>query len=709
MSSVPVQRKASAFLLITAILSLAVTITVLLDVPVARQVIGFLYFSFFPGFIVVKLLRIEALSKLETVLFSAGLSIALLMLSGLLVNEFGFLLGISAPLSTLSLIVALNLFILAGAIAIYSRTKYYPVLDLKLKYFQVMVLLLLLPVFSIIGAMAVNIYGNNIILLALLVAISILFIIIAISKSTFTPKLYPIAILAIVVSLVFSSSLISNNLVSFGSDIQSENFVIQTTLENNYWNHSNSFYGDQRIQRLNAMLSVTVFPTIYSNILNIDSTWVLKIIFPLILSLVPLALYYFWQTRVSKKYAFIAAFLFIAESTFYTEVLGLARQIVAELFFVLLLIVIFSKKMRPFVKVVCFAVFSFALITSHYGVSEVFLFFLFISLIALFVTKKPRVNITIFMLLSFMVIMFSWYIFTSLASTYNSIVEFVNYVISQQIDFLNPASRGSTVLLGLGLGSSSTIWNLISRVFAYATEALIIVGFLGLITKRIKTKIEKDYLILIYIATAMLAALIIIPGLANTMNMSRFYHLLLFFLAPVFVLGGEVLVKFLLKRRKELIFSVLLTGILVPYFLFQTGFVYEVVQNDNWSLPLSGYRMDPYRLYRSIGVIYDQDVFSNSWIDKNVNFGNRQFYADRSSLSILLGQGIILPNGVTDLNNATEVSASGIVYLNWLNVANGTIAGYDDIWNTTEVYSLFNDMNKIYSNGASEVYGGRVP
>jgi uncharacterized membrane protein len=308
-----------------------------------------------------------------------------------------------------------------------------------------------------------------------------------------------------------------------------------------------------------------------------------------------------------------------------------------------------------------------------------------------------------------MVIMFSWYIFTSLASTYNSIVEFVNYVISQQIDFLNPASRGSTVLLGLGLGSSSTIWNLISRVFAYATEALIIVGFLGLITKRIKTKIEKDYLILIYIATAMLAALIIIPGLANTMNMSRFYHLLLFFLAPVFVLGGEVLVKFLLKRRKELIFSVLLTGILVPYFLFQTGFVYEVVQNDNWSLPLSGYRMDPYRLYRSIGVIYDQDVFSNSWIDKNVNFGNRQFYADRSSLSILLGQGIILPNGVTDLNNATEVSASGIVYLNWLNVANGTIAGYDDIWNTTEVYSLFNDMNKIYSNGASEVYGGRVP
>jgi uncharacterized membrane protein len=259
------------------------------------------------------------------------------------------------------------------------------------------------------------------------------------------------------------------------------------------------------------------------------------------------------------------------------------------------------------------------------------------------------------------------------------------------------------------LGSSSTIWNLISRVFAYATEALIIVGFLGLITKRIKTKIEKDYLILIYIATAMLAALIIIPGLANTMNMSRFYHLLLFFLAPVFVLGGEVLVKFLLKRRKELIFSVLLTGILVPYFLFQTGFVYEVVQNDNWSLPLSGYRMDPYRLYRSIGVIYDQDVFSNSWIDKNVNFGNRQFYADRSSLSILLGQGIILPNGVTDLNNATEVSASGIVYLNWLNVANGTIAGYDDIWNTTEVYSLFNDMNKIYSNGASEVYGGRVP
>ncbi|MHA1834599.1 MAG: hypothetical protein ACTSV7_11510, partial [Candidatus Baldrarchaeia archaeon] len=58
-------------------LQLLACVAILLNIPVARQVIGFIYLTFVPGFIIIKLLKLK-LSRLETVLFSVGFSIAFL-------------------------------------------------------------------------------------------------------------------------------------------------------------------------------------------------------------------------------------------------------------------------------------------------------------------------------------------------------------------------------------------------------------------------------------------------------------------------------------------------------------------------------------------------------------------------------------------------------------------------------------------------------
>jgi len=508
----------------------------------------------------------------------------------------------------------------------------------------------------------------------------------------------------IAISLLFHSSLISNYLVSFGSDVPLEYFTSKTTQINAHWNSTTSYPGDEVYGRIHAMLSVTILPTIYSNLLNINLIWVFKILNPLIFAFIPIGLYYVWQKYLGKKYAFISAFLFIAQSTFYTELLALNRQMIAELFFVLLLVIIFIKKINPIKKTLLFMIFSVALVTSHYALAEIFLFFLSASIALLIILKRPSKNLTVSMIGFFLVVMFSWYIYTSDSAVFNSFLSFGNYIQSQLGEFFNPASRGQTVLRGLGLESPPSIWNAIGRTFAYFTQGLIVIGFVGLVTKRIRIYLEKEYFAFSLMAMIFLSALILVPGLANTLNMTRFYHLLLFFLAPFCVMGAKLIVKPVPKEKNEFVAFILLLIVLVPYFLFQTGFVYEITESKSWSVPLSKYRMDAFLLYGAFGYVDTQSVLGAQWLSKNIEVGHPIVYADGLSRNnILTSYGMIYRGYVNAITNTTIIAEGGIVYISRLNVVTGITISGRSVWNLSEL-SLFDSLDKVYGNGGSEIY-----
>lgn len=63
-----------------------------------------------------------------------------------------------------------------------------------------------------------------------------------------------------------------------------------------------------------------------------------------------------------------------------------------------------------------------------------------------------------------------------------------------------------------------------------------------------KVQLQREQFMFIVAAVTLLAALVVISGLANTMNMTRFYHILLFILAPLCILGIENFVKLISKR-----------------------------------------------------------------------------------------------------------------------------------------------------------------
>jgi uncharacterized membrane protein len=703
MNSTTIRQNPKNLLLIILFSQLIVYITVLFDIPVARQIVGLVYFTFIPGFIVVKLLRMNEIDRLETILFSIGFSLAFLMIIGLVINAFGLAFGLMEPLSLIPLMVVLNTIILIGAIFAYLRKENVKLFgDEGLKLPPIAALIVSLPIFGIIGAMWVSIHENNLILLAMTMAIALVFVIGVVSKKIFPSKAYSLAVIAIALFLLYQSSFISHYLVNFGSDIANEFFLSKFTQNHAFWNSAAIFPGNEGYGRYYSMLSVGILPAVYSTLLNLDMAWVFKMLYPLIFSLVPLGLYQLWQSMLGKKRAFIAAFLLMAQQTFYIEMLGLARQMIAELFFVLLLIVIFNKKIKPLHGAICFTVFSIALVTAHYALAEIFLFFISIALIYTIVSKRKSRQISILLVVFFFVAMFSWYIYTLGSATFNSFVDFGNYVYSQLGSFLNPSSRGQTVLLGLGLEAAPTVWNTVSRVFAYLTEALIVFGIAGLITRRIDIRVEREYSIFTMTAFVLLIGLIAVPGLANTLNMTRFYHILLFFLTPMCVLGAEFLVQLISKRRMKIGASILLVVVLVPYFLFQTGFVYEITGVQSFSLPLSKHRMDASFLRWNLGYFNDSEVIGALWMSRNVDVNVSKIYADAASNGLLISY--IYTGSIETLSNVTVLKQNSFVYLNIANLFENIALGPNYKWNTTNISQTLSFTDKVYSNGGCEIY-----
>ncbi|MEM2293278.1 MAG: DUF2206 domain-containing protein [Nitrososphaerota archaeon] len=679
-------------------------LVILFDIPVARQVTGFIYFTFIIGFVIIRLLKLKLDSNLEIILFSAGLSVAFLMFVGLLINELGPLLGLTQPLSFVPLMIGLNIPMFLCEALIYSKKASLNLSNSKFgKRLLSFLPLLILPVVSITGAIQVGINGNNFILLCMITIISLLFIMGVTLQKYFHPTFYPMCIFMIAIALLYHATFISNHLITFGSDICGEYFTFKTTENGARWISENPYLGGswKSFGRLNSMLSITILPTIYSTLLNIDSAWMFKILFPLIFALVPLGLFQIWQKNFGSRGAFISAFFFMALSTFYTEMLGLNRQMTGELFFVLLLLIISNRKMSKINKILCFAFFSFALIISHYALAVIFLFLISFAFALLLVLKRPSRNITATMVALFSVIMFIWYIYTSKSTIFNAFLEIGDNIYQQLDDFFNPRAREETILKGLGLEPPPTIWNMISRMFAYLTEALIAIGFIALILKRTKIHLESETLTLTFLSMAFLAALILVPGLANTLNMTRFYHILLFFLAPLCLLGVETIANLTPKMNTKVWSSILIILVLVPYFLFQTNFVYEVVKADSWSVSLSKYRMDPIRLRGMFGYFDSYRVSGAKWISNNVMVKFTRIYSDFYGKEELRAYGLVYLGLIERISNVTKVSSSGVIYLSSLNIIDGKVVG-SRVWNSSEL-NFLNDMNKVYSNGGSEI------
>lgn len=711
-----------------------------IHIPIIRQLISFIYLTFVPGIIILRILNLHKLSNIEALLYTVGLSIAILMFTGLFMNMVYPFFSISGPISITPLIITISAIVLVLCVLSYMRDKDFSdssFIDFGEILSPPALFLCLIPFLAIFGTYLMNFYQNNIILMFLIIIIMLVFILIAFGK--FIPtKLYPLAVFVIALSLLYHKSLISMNL--WGCDIRYEYYLCNLVKMNSIWDPTMP-------GACNAMLSLVILAPIYSIVSNMDLTWVFKIIYPFLFSLVSLGLYRIYQKQTNDKIAFLACFFFVSQFTFYTEMVTLARQEIAELFLVLFILLMVDKGLNKMNRSFLFIVFGISLAVSHYGLSYIYMFCLIFAWLILVSMENPAIqklgndlyskfdryknkevttnpiasNIKNRTISSTFVLLFTtftliWYMNVSSSSVFNIIVNISNHVASSIFtDFLNPeAAQGLDIIMR----KMSSPVREVTKYLYLLTQFFIAIGIITLLLKRrdpIFERFDKNYNAFSILNFLICISAIGLPYFASSLNTTRLYHITLLFLSPFCVLGAEVVLKQISKLsdfishpciKQSIIMQTpfkVLSVILVIFFLFNAGFIHEIVGDEPASISLNS-SMD-------LALFNENEVSGAMWLLNSIDDSSKVYFDLYGGMLFLAYRGPEFGRWLEgDINNRqlkTLVSADAYVYLRSLNIdAEKILVRYgkgDNDYLSIQCLILYNRC-KIYDSGDAQAY-----
>lgn len=729
-----------------AILGLIGSEAIGLEFPILRQIVCFIYLSFIPGFIILRLLRIHV-DITEMLLYAVGLSIASVMFIGLFVNTLYPRIGITDPFSTPSLVVTMFVATSILCILCYIRDKgSFEATCQTSRQVRLppTLLLILLPLVSVIGTELVNFYHSNTLLLLLIVLIAVIVIMIAFGKAV-PENLFPFTIFVISISLLYPMTLLSPYVI--GSDIALELHIAKIVEGNSLWNSASP------ANAYNAMLSITILPTIFARFLETDINWIYKILYPLFFSLVPVALYQLYKQEMSNKFAFLSAFFFISMPVFFNVITGLARQQIAELFLALLFLAMLSKSLTASRKAVLLSIFGASLAVSHYAVSYLFIFYLIVAWIGYKALTKFKVASGSqpadmgtkkiiglesetpasgnFVLL-FSIMALAWYMFNANSAPFNALIFAGHHIYSSIFtELAEPGARDITILQLFGLVGFAHPLDQVQRVFFLATQFLIVVGLFRIFIRIVRKKeieLTSEYVAILVPGVVLIALAIILPNLSKSWGMTRIYHISLFTLSPLALLGGEAFFRWfynLFRFRKyrvpgsaSALVTILILLVIIPYFMTNTGFVHEVSGAPPRTLPLGINRMleseqaEPDRCAYG-GYLHAGEVQSAEWLAQ-LGPGNSRIYTDYIHVVgniPLVAYGMVSPKRIFTLTETTsKLSKDAYVYLGYMNVVEGRFKKLIpethgiDTYSKKKIMHLLNDKGKIYSNNDSAVY-----
>jgi uncharacterized membrane protein len=687
------------------------------NIPIARQIIGLFYLSFIPGFLVLRILSLNPESRTNIVLLSLGLSIAFVMFLGLFVSGLYPLIGISEPLAVIPLSITLSIALLLMIFVCHKKDKRELSFSLpKTSHFLQIFLATGILLMAILGA----VLANTMVLLLFALAAIILVIISVLSKRLMPTELYAIVIFLIAASILFHSEFLSKYLQ--GWDVLGEFYVFRLTSINSLWNPAAVSAPLIDLLDYNGMLSVTILPTVYSVVLNLPGEWLFKYGYLLVYAFVPVSIYQIYKNGFGKSTAFLSAFYFILFPRFYGEE---RRQIIGELFLVLLIFVILNKSMKPREKAFFLGVFGASLAVSHYSISYVFMFCALFAWIILFIIKKPSLakkyrtqehSMSSGLILFILSVNIIWYTLVA-PSLSRTLLDFGNHIVASFISgFGSVEARGGTVseFVAPNLGNATRIYQ-IDYIINKIPYFLLIAGFLWLIKNRKKMNIPLEYVLMVLASMSILLMALAMPSFAPAFLAERFFHVSLLFLAPVCIFGGVMLLKLILRMLKprmgiERVSTLALRVmciIVVVIFLFKVGFVYEVAGDVSISRPILFMRMKNSNSLQTRALLYEsyipvQDVYSASWLLQITENSSSKIYSDETaSKHVLRAYCLKIIEWKYFLSNKT-IETDSYIYLRYLNTE-GLFTENGVFSNITEISHQLDLTDKIYSDG-SDIY-----
>ena len=574
------------------------------QIPLLRGLVASVYLLFVPGMLVLRALRLHQLGGGGPPGFAVGLSLATVMGTGLLMTTLYPLLGFERPLALVPVVMTQGVIITFLAVLSYWRDcgpTEDAIIDRRDVLTPSVLALCVLPFMSIIATYAMNAYGSNLLLLALIIIIAITALWISTSAS-FPKELYPLAVFVIAVALLYHASLISSYV--WGWDIQQELYTANAVLNNAQWNV-------HVIGATNAVLSVTLLAPLISIVSGVSVVWIFKTIYPLLFALVPVGLFVVFQKQTSDRIALLASFFVTFLFTFFTEMPSLARQEIAELFLVLLLIVLVDKRVGSEGKAPLYAlcaIFAASVVVSHYALAFIFIAYLVVAWLLLFLVDNPAMRrlhtaahseppakpwsrpkrmLTLPFILLFAAFTVAWYATlgsAALAGDIAPVLTKVGYTLLSPLNVLfaigigavayvcalvivyvlvTRAQRKAPTLLRL-FGALAVVLSaslvlaryhgiLVNELLQIGTRSplhevvellyllgllLIILGLAALALRRCRLTFDQEFVALALASLAILMTAVVFPMLALTIDTTRLYQISTLLLAPFCVTGA---------------------------------------------------------------------------------------------------------------------------------------------------------------------------
>lgn len=674
-----------------------------MEIPIIRQLIGTICILFIPGWMFTKIMRLNKLGTPKLIMHSLGLSISLLMCIGVLVNLISLYVPKFKPISYSSIILAFNALIIISIIFYFlnNNQSKLSICVAANDFLHLKILpLYFLPILAVLGAYYFNYFDNNELNLIILIIIAVISILISIDES-YPARLYPMAIWLISLSLLFHSSLISNYI--WGWDICQEYLISNQVIRSGSWNATIP-------SNINGMLSITILPPFFSNLLYLNIIWVYKIMFPFILSLLPVALYETYKEQTDTKIALMSCLFFMFNFVFFNELLSLARQQICELFFALVFLSLVDKNISKAHKSILMIIYTFSMSVSHYALSYIFIFmslmyFTIMGFLYIYNKNYTKDIISVKLISAYIAFSIAWYIYVSSSSSFISAVDTIHFVINSIIsDLFNPhASQLANIVSNEDLSITKFIAKYINFIF-------LIFIFAGIVKVLLveKEKFNKNYLIYSIIIFITAFTFIVLPGVSGTVGISRFYHISLLLLSPFAIIGGLssfFILKFisdklgivkLSRKNLTLPFSVIISLL----FLFNSGAIMELAEDKPVSISLN--KSIDYPIYN------EQELQGAEWLYVNGNCSH--VYADLMRSPLLASFGILSWSRVNTISAELEDLSLNdyYIYFGTFNILKNKliVPQYTEGVNLNLHYINISKIskNKIYANSGAEIY-----
>ena len=559
-------------------------ITILLDIPLIKPIFAFIYYSFFPGYLLLKIICKTKLSLWHTLILSLGSSLTCLIFFGLFFNTCLPFLKIWDPLSTTNLVFSFTLVNLVMICYLYYQNFYFNITEritfekIKSTWFYcaknpLLYFPIFFPLLVICGLDVMRIYHSNLILLfsLLIIIIYVIFSIIYENKTSFS---YPFTILMIGISLLLFTGMTSYFFI--GRDIYGEFFAFKEVSTNLYW--SMKSYSNI----LTATLSTSLLPTIYFSFMGIEEKYIFKFVFQLICGFLPVFCYLTFKPILGNFKSYIASLFFMFQVTFIYGLFGAIRTEISFVFFSLCIFVLINNDISKNCKRLFLILFMSSMIVCHYTTAYIFILILSIAYIVLFVGKN-RFNFEfqldstdIILLLIFWAFYYFWYCLITGTHFFN-LVSFVDTVV--ETTFIHTNADVSEVVFHKAItGKSIVDFNQKEDIPRFAMLIIyylsFILIFLGVITSLFNLFIERttirksnNWILLLTfgcICCIFLTLYLVVPYLSSAYGSSRLFQQMLVILAPFYVIGVYLFIDRINKKYIKV--SLLIILIFMQFF-----------------------------------------------------------------------------------------------------------------------------------------------